>query len=133
MNNSRPILDNTTQDWSARQGQERDGWTAVQLKRSLDTCDPMDFPIKVRNHSPNAVCENNLLIRIQSGTNIIIFAYGLVDLDINRPEMDITYHTNRRNTRLIPLRSYADPPAEGKFLGLDTFEFRLNNVRPFFY
>lgn len=70
-----------------------------------------------------------MLLVFQSGTNIIIFAYGLVDLDINRPEMDITYHSHRRNTRLIPLRSYADPPPEEKFLGLDTFEFRLNNVR----
>lgn len=55
MNNSRPLLDKTTQDWSAIQGEEKDGWTAVQLRRSLDTCDPMDFPIKVRHHSPNAV------------------------------------------------------------------------------
>ena len=45
--------------------------------------------------------------------------------------MDFTYHNNRRNTRLIPLRSYADPPSEEKFLGLDTFEFRSNNVRAF--
>ena len=48
MTNTRPIVDNTTQDWSIIQGQEKDGWTAVQLKRQLDTCDPMDFPIKVK-------------------------------------------------------------------------------------
>ncbi|CAF4000838.1 unnamed protein product [Rotaria sordida] len=108
--NARPVLDNTTQDWHLLQGRENDGWTAIQFKRLLDTCDSMDFPIT-------------------SGTNTLIFAYGLVDLDSNRPEVDITYHNTRRNTRIIPLRSYADPPSDDKFIGLDTFEFRLNNYR----
>ncbi|CAF2535600.1 unnamed protein product [Rotaria sp. Silwood2] len=106
--NARPVLDNTTQDWFLLQGREKDGWTVIQFKRLLDTCDSMDFPII-------------------SGTNTLIFAYGLVDLDSNRPEIDITYHDTRRNTRIIPLRSYADPPSDNKFIGLDTFEFRLNN------
>ncbi|CAF1224031.1 unnamed protein product [Rotaria sp. Silwood1] len=106
--NTRPVLDNTTQDWFLLQGREKDGWTAIQFKRLLDTCDLMDLPIK-------------------SGTNTLIFAYGLVDLDPNRPEIDITYHNTRRNTRILPLRSYADPPSDDKFIGLDTFEFRLNN------
>ncbi|CAF2984106.1 unnamed protein product [Rotaria sp. Silwood2] len=106
--NARPVLDNTTQDWFLLQGREKDGWTAIQFKRLLDTCDSMDFPII-------------------SGTNTLIFAYGLVDLDSNRPEIDITYHDTRRNTRIIPLRSYADPPSDNKFIGLDAFEFRLNN------
>ena len=68
------------------------------------------------------------LVSLQSGTNILLFAYGLVDLDSSRPELDITYHSTRRNTRIIPLRSYADPPADTKFGDLETFEFRLNNV-----
>ncbi|CAF2711169.1 unnamed protein product [Rotaria sp. Silwood2] len=106
--NARPVLDNSTQDWFLLQGREKDGWTVIQFKRLLDTCDSMDFPII-------------------SGTNTLIFAYGLVDLDSNRPEIDITYHDTRRNTRIIPLRSYADPPSDNKFIGLDTFEFRLNN------
>ncbi|CAF0775985.1 unnamed protein product [Adineta ricciae] len=106
--NSRPMRDNTTQDWFVLQGQEKDGWTAIRFKRLLHTCDSMDVPIK-------------------SGTNILIFAYGLVDLDSNRPEVDIMYHGTRRNSRMLPLRSYADPPADEKFLGLDTFEFRSDN------
>jgi hypothetical protein len=65
---------------------------------------------------------------IKSGTNILIFAYGLTDLDSDRPEVDLTYHDTCRNTRMIPLRSYADPPSDQKFLGLETFEFRLINV-----
>jgi hypothetical protein len=41
------MLDNTTQDWFGLQGREEDGWTAIQFKRLLDTCDIMDYPIKV--------------------------------------------------------------------------------------
>ncbi|CAF4706165.1 unnamed protein product, partial [Rotaria magnacalcarata] len=39
-------MDNTTQDWFLLKGQEQNGWTAIQFKRSLDSCDPMDVPIK---------------------------------------------------------------------------------------
>lgn len=44
----RPIIDNTTQDWFILHGQEQNGWTAIQMKRAFDSCDPMDVPIKVR-------------------------------------------------------------------------------------
>ena len=41
----------------------------------------------------------------------------------------ISYHgTDRRDSRIIPLQSYGNPPAETKFDGLDYFDFRLNNV-----
>ncbi|CAF2956801.1 unnamed protein product [Rotaria sp. Silwood2] len=80
----KPIIDNTTQDWFALQGQEQNGWTGIQFKRYFDTCDPMDVPIK-------------------SGTNILIFAYGLVDLDLCQSNVDIMYHENRRGTRILPL------------------------------
>ncbi|CAF3765470.1 unnamed protein product [Rotaria socialis] len=106
--NSRPILDNATQDWFLLRGHEKDGWAAIQCKRLLSTCDSMNVPIK-------------------SGTNDLIFAYGLTDLDSNRPDMNIAYHDTHRNSRMIPLRSYVDPPSEDKFSRLDTFEFRLNN------
>ncbi|CAF4733552.1 unnamed protein product, partial [Rotaria magnacalcarata] len=39
-------MDNTTQDWFLLKGQEQNGWTAIQFKRSFDSCDPMDVPIK---------------------------------------------------------------------------------------
>lgn len=42
-----PVIDNTTTDWFALQGREQNGWTAIQFKRLLDTCDPMDVAIKV--------------------------------------------------------------------------------------
>ncbi len=42
-----PIIDNTTSDWIPLNGQELNGWTAIQFKRLLDTCDSMDYPIKV--------------------------------------------------------------------------------------
>ncbi len=74
---------------------------------------------------------NVVSLYIQSGTNHLIFAYGLVDPDPSRPDDDITYHDTRRGSRTIPLRSYNDPPSEDKFIGLDTFEWRLNNVRIF--
>jgi hypothetical protein len=32
---------------------------------------------------------------------------------------------------MIPLRSYGDPPPDDKFVGLDSFEFHLNNVSCF--
>lgn len=41
------MVDNTTQDWFGLQGREENGWTAIQFKRLLDTCDIMDYPIKV--------------------------------------------------------------------------------------
>ncbi|CAF5170487.1 unnamed protein product, partial [Rotaria sp. Silwood1] len=44
--NGRPMIDNTTIDWFALQGREASGWTAIQFKRLLDTCDIMDVPIK---------------------------------------------------------------------------------------
>ncbi|CAF3448817.1 unnamed protein product [Rotaria sp. Silwood1] len=105
---SKPMIDNTTQDWFALQGREQNGWTAIQFKRLFDTCDNMDYPIKW-------------------GTNNLIFAYGLIDPDPSRPDGDITYHDTRRGSRTIPLHSYSDPPSEDKFIGLDTFEWRLNN------
>ena len=61
----------------------------------------------------------------------MIFAYGLVDPDPSQPNGDITYHENRRGSRIISLQSYAEPPSEDKFIGLDTFEFRVNNVSNF--
>ncbi|CAF4494608.1 unnamed protein product [Rotaria sp. Silwood2] len=109
-NRSRPIIDNTTTDWFHLQGCEQNGWTSIQFKRLLDTCDSMDVPIK-------------------SGTNILIFAYGLVDPDLSQPDGDISYHHTRRGTRMIPLQSYGNPPSEDKFTGLDSFEFRLSNYR----
>ncbi|CAF3797725.1 unnamed protein product [Rotaria sp. Silwood1] len=87
-NFSRPIIDKTTNDWFALQGREQDGWTAIQFNRRLNTCDSMDVPIK-------------------SGTNVLIYAYGLVD-----PDGDITYHEDRRGSRMIPLQSYTNPPTE---------------------
>ncbi|CAF5065805.1 unnamed protein product, partial [Rotaria sp. Silwood1] len=64
---SRPTIDNTTTDWFALSGREQNGWTAIQFKRSLDTCDEMDVSIK-------------------SGTNNLIFAYGLEDPDMSRSD-----------------------------------------------
>ncbi|CAF3565153.1 unnamed protein product [Rotaria socialis] len=100
----KPAMDNTTENWLALRGRESNGWTAIQFKRLLDTCDPMDVEIK-------------------SGTNVIIYAYGLTDPSVG----DISYHQNRRGSRMIPLQSYANPPTENKFADLDYFEFRLNN------
>lgn len=45
------MLDNTTQDWILLQGRETNGWTAIQFKRLLDTCDAMDYPIEVQMFS----------------------------------------------------------------------------------
>ncbi|CAF3485406.1 unnamed protein product [Rotaria socialis] len=105
---SRPVIDNTTTDWFHLQGREQNGWTSIQFKRLLDTCDSMDVPIR-------------------SGTNVLIFAYGLVDPDMSRSDGDISYHDSRRGSRMIPLRSYGSPSSEEKFVGLDSFEFRASN------
>ncbi|CAF4944392.1 unnamed protein product, partial [Rotaria socialis] len=85
-----PILDNTTSNWLALRGRESDGWTAIQFKRLIDTCDPMD-------------------VSIISGTNVVIYAYSLTD-----PVGDINYHEGRRGSRMIPLQSYANSPPENK-------------------
>jgi len=105
--NSRPIMDTTSQDWTALQGREQNGWTAIQMKRLLDTRDRMDVPIK-------------------SGTTILIVAYGMTDLDLSQSNMNFTYHGERRYTRILPLLSYADPPSEKIFDGLETLDFHLN-------
>ena len=91
------------------QGREQDGWTAIQFRRALDTCDTMDYPIK-------------------SGTNILIFAYGLEDPAMFDGKATISYHGDRRLTRTIPLHSYGNPPADSKFAGLDFFELKLDKV-----
>lgn len=41
------MLDNTTNDWIPLKGREENGWTVLQFRRSLDSCDYMDVPIKV--------------------------------------------------------------------------------------
>jgi hypothetical protein len=41
------VIDTTTTDWFALRGREQNGWTAIQFRRFLDTCDTMDVPIKV--------------------------------------------------------------------------------------
>jgi len=105
---SEPVVDNTTSDWIGLKGREQNGWTAIQFKRSLDTCDPMDFPIK-------------------SGTNILIFAYGVEDPTMADGKATITYHGDRRFTRMIPLQSYGNPSRESKFDGLSYFDFQLKN------
>ncbi|CAF4772742.1 unnamed protein product [Rotaria sp. Silwood1] len=98
-----PIIDNTTTDWFALNGKEENGWTALQFKRKLETCDSMDVPIKF-------------------GTSTLIYAYGLED-----PNPDISYHEKRRGSRTLPLLGYANPPDESKFYGLETYEFKFNN------
>ncbi|CAF0807769.1 unnamed protein product [Adineta ricciae] len=102
-----PLLDNST-DWFALQGREQNGWTAIQFTRALDTCDSMD-------------------VAIQSGTNHLIFAYGLVDPTWNTTSNPITYHQTRRGSYSLSLRSYSDPPLESKFATLNYFDFRMNN------
>lgn len=50
MNNSKPILDKTTNDWFPLNGREENGWTIIQFKRLLNTCDQqMDVQIKVKS------------------------------------------------------------------------------------
>ena len=44
-----PMRDMTSTDWFGMRGREQDGWTAIQFKRRLDTCDSSDVPIKVRS------------------------------------------------------------------------------------
>ncbi|CAF2114363.1 unnamed protein product, partial [Rotaria magnacalcarata] len=52
----KPTIDNTTQDWFGLQGQEQNGWTAIQFKRYFDTCDPMDVPIKGGQRTKDEMC-----------------------------------------------------------------------------
>ncbi len=58
----------------------------------------------------------------------MIYAYGLEDPKIIDGKATITYHGDRRYTRVIPLQSYANPPPDSKFAGLDYFDFQSNNV-----
>jgi hypothetical protein len=63
----------------------------------------------------------------------VIYAYGLEDPVISDGKATITYHENRRYTRVIPLQTYSNPPPESKFAGLDNFTFHANNVSSFIY
>ena len=58
----------------------------------------------------------------------MIVAYGLTDLDLSQANMNFTYHGERRYSRILPLLSYADPPSERFFDGLDVLDFRLSQV-----
>ena len=55
----------------------------------------------------------------------MIFAWGIDDPDSNN---NITYHGPNRGSLIIPLLSYTEPVDESKFAGLNSFEFRVNNV-----
>lgn len=118
-----PVMDNTSVDWIPLQGREQDGWTSIQFRRRIDTCDLMDVTINVRNHFHLL---NNLFM--QTGINNLIYAYGLIDVDETRPDGDITYHQNRRGAVSIPLLSYYNIPSDKKFAGLKYLDFSLNNV-----
>ena len=74
---------------------------------------------------------NGWIVYLQSGTDIVIFAYGLQDPDMSSPVGIISYHENRRGTRIVPLRSYAVPPPEDEFADLDYINFQLSNVSDF--
>jgi hypothetical protein len=50
---------------------------------------------------------------------------------MSQPEGIIYYHETRRGSRIIPLRSYGNPPPEEKFAGLDYFDFGLKEVSYF--
>ena len=50
---------------------------------------------------------------------------------MSRFDGSIFYHENRRDSRIIPLQSYGNPPSEEKFSDLDYVEFKLNNVSYF--
>lgn len=63
----------------------------------------------------------------------MIIAYGMTDLDLSQSNMNFTYHGERRYTRILPLLSYADPPLEKIFNGLETLDFHLNQVREVFH
>lgn len=41
------MFDSQSNDWTALNGREQNGWTIAQIKRPLNPCDPMDVPIKV--------------------------------------------------------------------------------------
>lgn len=47
---------------------------------------------------------------------------------MSQSESLIYYHESQRGSRVIPLRSYANTPPEEKFAGLDTIEFKVENV-----
>lgn len=47
---------------------------------------------------------------------------------MSSPEGIISYHGPRRNSRILPLRSYGNPPSEAKFADLGHIDLRLDNV-----
>jgi hypothetical protein len=49
-------MDTTSTDWFALSGSEQNGWTAIQFKRLLDTCDTMDVAITVREIDRKPFC-----------------------------------------------------------------------------
>ncbi len=60
------------------------------------------------------------------GTNIGIYVYDFVD-SVNSKK--ISSDQIRRDTRMIPVRWYVHPPSDDKFVSLDNFDLRLNNIR----
>lgn len=63
LNNSKPMIDKTTNDWFPLNGREENGWTIIQFKRLLNTCDQqMDVPIKVNDTLELCRSTNEILV-----------------------------------------------------------------------
>ena len=93
---------------------------------------PSRYEIEKNELTKYATCDDFSSL-LQSGTNKLIFAYGLFDPDLSPSGNDITYHENRRGSRILSLRAYTAEPLSSEFVDLDSFEFRLDNVRPFYF
>ena len=60
------------------QGKQDNGWTAIQFRRLLDTCDPMDVPIRVGHSSePRVTSENDVHFSLEQ-----ISCYSPMDLSV---------------------------------------------------
>ena len=64
------MIDNTTTDWFPLEGREENGWTSIQFKRLLDTCDTMDVPIKVSTNFVSSLI-NAIFILVWNEYNYI--------------------------------------------------------------
>ena len=71
LNNSKPIIDKTRNDWFPLNGREENGWTIIQLKRLLNTCDQTDIQIKVIHSKNHFQINFNSLERIFSYMHMV--------------------------------------------------------------
>ena len=124
------VLDETTQDWFGLQGREENGWTAIQFKRLIDTCDKLDVRIKVRPSTTSLSFTFSYTVAIlgrNEHSHLCVWSRRSGDVG-TRGQTLITTAQIVDTHVLFRSNPTKTPPPESKFADLDSFDYQFNNV-----